>query len=337
MPSVQRVKWAQFRVLMVTLAALAILAVLLYLLTGSALFTPKVYLYVYLPDATGLSSASPVRVDGVTVGKVAAVSLSGSKDPKRVVRVTLVVDHRTLDAIPPGSFAQLSFEDPVGNKYVDITSAGTGTRLPDTGIPYREQTDFLKSLDLAQFEQRLREVDAVLSDIEAGRGRVGELVLGTQLYSDLRRRFGQIERDVRAAASTSSQVGEALYSDRVYRKMTEPLVQLDQSLAALQSGQGAGIYLRDSAQYDQLRAAVADLGATVAGFRNNPLMQSDTLYRDWTNGVTAMIRSVDALSLNPMFSTSEPYENLNGFAREMRDNIRDFREDPAKFLRLKLF
>src|SRR5262245_36098860 len=144
MPSAERVKWAQFRVLMVSLVAIVILGVLVYLLTSGSLFTKKATLYLYIPDATGLSQASPVRVNGIGVGKVSAVNLSGSTDPKRVVRVTLAVDHGALSVIPPGSFAQLSVEDPVGNKYVDITSRGTGTRQPDTEIPYREQTDFLK-------------------------------------------------------------------------------------------------------------------------------------------------------------------------------------------------
>jgi len=337
MPSVQRVKWAKFRVLMVSIAAVVILSVLLYLLTGGSVFTEKAFLYLYLPDATGLSQASPVRVNGITVGKVASVNLSGSPDPKRVVRATLSVDRGTLAAIPPDSYAQLSFDDPVGNKYVDITSRGVGGRQPNTEVIYKEQTDFMKSLDLEQFEQQLREMDAVLRDIEAGNGRVGQFVRGTQMYNDLRRRIGQIERDVRAAASTSSQVGEALYTDRVYRQITAPLIQLDQSLAALESGQGAGIYLRDSGQYDQFRAAFAGLGASIAAFRNDPMMQSDAMYRSWTGGVLSMIRSVDQISSNPMFSSSQQYESLNGFAREMRDNIRDFREDPAKFLRLKLF
>jgi hypothetical protein len=31
------------------------------------------------------------------------------------------------------------------------------------------------------------------------------------------------------------------------------------------------------------------------------------------------------------------YENLNGEARELRDTLREFRQNPRKFLRLKIF
>src|SRR5690349_15538732 len=100
MPSVERVRWAQLRVATVCFAAIVILAVILWLLTGGSLLSEKTILYVYIPDATGLTQDSPVRVDGITVGKVASVSLSGSTDPKRVVRVALRVLRETLDSIP---------------------------------------------------------------------------------------------------------------------------------------------------------------------------------------------------------------------------------------------
>jgi hypothetical protein len=337
MPSVERVRWAEFRVAVVSVAAIAILSVLIFLLTGGALFTERVTLYVYIPDGTGLGKDSPVRVDGVTVGKVSGVSLSGSRDPNRVVKVSLLVDRSTLAAIPRESYAQLSFEDPVGNKYVDITSRGTTPRAPESEITYKEQTDFMKSLDLQQFEQQLRQVDAVLTDIETGTSRVGQFVLGTQMYSDLRRRLAQIENDIRAAASTTSQVGEALYTDRLYRQVSEPVLAFDQALARLQSGQGAGLYLRDSAQYDQLRAAAADLGRAMAGLHNDPMLQSDALYREWTSGAVQLIQSVDQLNTNPMFATSEVYDNLNGAAKQFRDTLRDFREHSSKYLRTKIF
>ena len=68
MPSPGRVKWAKFRVTAVTLVALAILVTMLYELFGGILQAPKTVVYMYLPDATGLSGESPVRVDGPAGG-----------------------------------------------------------------------------------------------------------------------------------------------------------------------------------------------------------------------------------------------------------------------------
>src|SRR5580692_607391 len=99
MPSARRVRWAKFRVICVCSAGLAILLTLIFLLTGGTLLERKVTLYLYVSDATGLSSESPVRVDGIDAGVVRLVELTGSNDPKRIVRVTMAVERNKLDSI----------------------------------------------------------------------------------------------------------------------------------------------------------------------------------------------------------------------------------------------
>src|SRR5579871_1716365 len=94
------VTWARFRVTVVAITALAILSVLVYLLTGGTLLTEKITLYLYIPDATGLDSSSLVRVNGIDVGKVDKVDLSGSSEPNRVVRLTLKIENEKLADIP---------------------------------------------------------------------------------------------------------------------------------------------------------------------------------------------------------------------------------------------
>lgn len=338
MPSAERVQWARVRVVAVSLVSFVILAILLYLLTGGMLFKEKANLYLYIPDASGLTQGSPVEVDGITVGKVSGIALSGSRDPQRTVRVTVAVDRDTLASIPPDSWAQLSVESPVGDKYVDITSVGFGPRRADTEIIYREQPDVFKSLDLEQFEQQLREMDAILADIESGRSRVGQFVLGTQMYDDLRKRFTQVEQDIRTAARTTSTVGQALYSDVLYRQIMAPLVGLDAALARLQSGQGdAGRFFRDAAQYQEARSLIADLGRTVSAMGASPLLQSDELYNQVNRGLASAIDAVAQANRIPMLQNSLDYDNLNGWSRDFAAQLRDFREHPEKYLVVKVF
>ena len=122
MPSVERVRWARFRVIVTTLVALAILSTLVVLLTGGTLFQPKATLYIYLPDATGIAPGSPVRVDGIQVGKVDSVVLSGSSEPNRVVKVTMIVERDRLPSITEDSTAQTAADTLVGDKFIQITS-----------------------------------------------------------------------------------------------------------------------------------------------------------------------------------------------------------------------
>src|ERR1700740_3664569 len=99
MPSASRVRWAKFRVSVLTTAALAILLTLFYLLTGGTLLEQKASIYLYVPDATGLDKDAPVQVNGIDVGKVAKVELSGQTDPNRIVKIIMTVERERLESI----------------------------------------------------------------------------------------------------------------------------------------------------------------------------------------------------------------------------------------------
>ena len=339
MPSARHIRWAKFRVLTVSVAAVVILSILSYLLTGGTWLKKRATMYLYIPDATGLGPGAPVRVDGIGVGKVRSVALSGSTEPNRIVKVTLTVERARLASIPDDSTAQLASETMIGDKFVDISS-GTSRHFVSAGgeIVFKGSPDLLKTLDIGQFEKQLKIVSALLDDIEQGRGDLGQFVQGDQMYSDLRKRFAQIEGGIRAAASTTSNAGRELHTDQLYQQISRPLIELDRSLARLQSGQGsAGQLLRNSAQYEELRSDLEGLRRSIADLRAAEIMRSDTLYADWNRGVLSLIERVDAFNRGPAMTTTQAYDNLNGFARELQDTVRDFRQNPRKYMRIKVF
>jgi phospholipid/cholesterol/gamma-HCH transport system substrate-binding protein len=97
------------------------------------------------------------------------------------------------------------------------------------------------------------------------------------------------------------------------------------------------LYLHDPAQYDQMRKAAEDLRSSVAALRESEFVRSEDMYSAWNGRLQALIASVDNANAGPLLITSQWYEQLDGAAREMRDNMKDFRENPQKFLRMKLF
>ena len=331
--------WARFRATVVSLAALVILGILFYLLTGGTLFSQKAALYLYVSDATGLETGSPVRVDGIDVGKVQAVELSGSNTPNRVVRVVLTIDRDRLASIPEDSDAQLSSDSLIGDKFVDVTSGKSAVPIRAGGeILFKDKTDFMKTVDLEGFEKQLRVIDATLTDIEQRKSLVGDFILGDDMYRNLCKRIAELEAGAKAAADTTTSVGQALYSDALYRKYSDSLVELDRDLARLQSGQGSvGELLRGSAQYQQLRTEIQSLQKTIRDVHSSDFVQSDAQYKNWNQMVTSLTQRVDEINASPLFRTSELYDNITGMAKEIQKTTLDFRTDPRKFLRLKLF
>ncbi|MGD0870639.1 MAG: MlaD family protein [Bryobacteraceae bacterium] len=339
MPSAGHVKWAKFRVLAVSLAAASVLGTMVYLLTGGSLLQQRARIYLYIPDATGLEKGSPVRVDGIDVGKVSAVELTGSNQPDRIVRVTLAVTRERLASFTADSVAQLSADSLVGDQFVDVTSGTAAQAIRDGGeLIYKVQPDLVKSLDLTQFTQQLRVVDAVLTDLEQGRSQFGKFFQGTEFYNDLSKRLHELHAGIRAAVGANTAVGNLLTSDQMHRQAGDLLARLDQSLAQLESGQGDfGRLLRDSGQYEQLLASMRDLHKSVAALGGGPLLESEVEYAEWNQKLAGWIQSVDELNTNPMLLTPAVYENLSGEARQLRDTLREFRQNPRKYLRLKIF
>jgi len=133
-------------------------------------------------------------------------------------------------------------------------------------------------------------------------------------------------------------IGRELYTDRLFQQIHGPLTRLDQMLAQLQAGQGnAGKLLISPEQYEQLRASLAQLRGTLTDLQKQPMLNSDQAYQDWNRVLGNLIQQVDAFNATPLLITPSSYENLNGAVKELQEGLKEFREHPSKFLRLKLF
>jgi phospholipid/cholesterol/gamma-HCH transport system substrate-binding protein len=339
MPSARQVNWAKFRASAVIMAGLLILGTLSFLLTGGTLLEPKTQIYLYLPDATGVAPGSPVRVDGIGVGKVSLVELSGSNEPNRVVKVTMTIGRDRLPAITLDSTAETVSDTIIGDKFIDVTSGTGATHLmPGGELQFKSTGDLMQRLDLVQFQQQMHVIEVLLDDIEQGRSPLGEFIMGDTIYNELRDKIAELQRGIHVAADTTTAVGQALYTDALYRKLIEPLRQLDESLARLQSGQGTGgALLRDTQQYEQALAQVADLRRSIGSLHGAEMLTSPRAYDDWTRQTAALIRQVDRFNAGPMLTSSAVYENLQGMAKEVQTTTKEFRQNPRKFLRIKLF
>jgi phospholipid/cholesterol/gamma-HCH transport system substrate-binding protein len=334
MPSRARVEWAKFRVITVSVVSVLILATLLLQLFGGLLFSPKTVIYLYIPDASGLSGESPVRVDGIDVGRVSAVELSGSKDPNRAVKVTLLFYRDRIRGVPGDSVAQISSDSLIGDKFVDISGGRSPQNLPpEAEMTYKDQPELVRSIDLSQFTQQLRLVDTTLTDIEQGRSQFGKFVKGDEFYTDLLKRLQELQRGIQAAVSTNGQVGTLLNNDRLHAQAIDFVAQIDKSIAQIQSGQ----MLRSSAQYDQFLSQAQAFRQKIVELEKNDLLQSTTAYDSTTQAITAMIQTVDDFNRNPLLTNVEQYDNGNGALKELQDSLKDFRENPRKYLRMKLF
>jgi len=129
----------------------------------------------------------------------------------------------------------------------------------------------------------------------------------------------------------------------MYENLEKAVKRLDQTLADWQEGRGAeGKFLKDTAQYDQLRKAVDDLSRTLEDLRAAKLIKDDELYTRASRLVDNLNAQVEALnsgsgSLGQLLVSSSTYENLVGSTNGLRSMLKELRQNPKKFLWMKVF
>src|SRR5438477_3144881 len=114
MPRTRSLAWSELRTGVLTIVAIIITAVTIFLLTGSrGFFWQRYSLKTRFDNIAGLKEGSPVRVAGVEVGSVTDVAFAGEK-----VDVTLEVNKNQRPRITTGSAAKLGSVSLLGESAV---------------------------------------------------------------------------------------------------------------------------------------------------------------------------------------------------------------------------
>lgn len=334
--------------------AMTILVVLIFLITGSkGLFTREVVVHTYLDDSAALTEGSAVRLNGILVGKVARIGLSGSKEENRIIRMDLEIYEDTLAQIPVDSVAAIGAENVLGTKYVNIKKGKAAQTIKAGGeirsLDTREFDEVVQSgyALLTSLQGILKRVDAIVGLVETGKGSIGKLLVDDELYN----RLLAIERDVQkvsgALASGQGTVGKLIYDDSLYQEIRMPVARLDSLLQDLQQGQGtAGKLLKDDALYAEIRGTVKELRKVVDDINAGQgtagkLLKSEELHQRISSTVARLDTMLERMNagqgtLGQLLVNPQLYETLNGTMAETQGLMKDFRANPKKFLRIKL-
>ena len=344
MPSPQKLRWAKLRIFVVAVSALSVLSVLTYLLSGGTWLKAKAYLTTYIPDSTGLEPGADVLLNGVKIGRVESVQLTRLQDRNRIVEVRLKIEEVFLPYIPEDSVTTIDSANLLGDEYININMGRSPQPVRAGGqLRFPPPSNLMQNIDLRQFEAQLRTIDQIIQDIQAGKGPLGQFVMSDDLYRQFLDGVDKVEKELRAATGSQSQLGQVLYNATMHDNLSVSLRQLDDRLAQLQANR----LLRDTTQYDQIRDQIAQVRRTLADLNagkgaGGEFLKSDAAYVEWNRRLAAWIENVDALnsgegSMGQMLSNAQTYESLNGALRDLQSTMKEFREDPQKFLRLKIF
>ena len=343
MPRTRSLAWSELKIGVLTVVALFIAALTVFLLTGDrGFFWQRYNLKTQFVDVAGLKAGSPVRLAGIEVGTVKSVDLVVDK-----VDVTFEVHKSYRPRITDRSTATLGSVSLLGEYAVDIKPASTGTPIPEWGYvqtspPAPQLADVTQNVN-----QGVQKISALLDDVRAGRGTVGKLMTDEQLYAEMHRFVATASDVTRGIRQGRGSVGRLLNDPKAAQALEDSLKHLEAMTQRINAGQGSlGKLLNDDAFSKALTSATTNFEELSARMNRGEgtvgkLMTDDALFKK----MNALADRFDDLmsrlnegqgSLGQLLKDKQLYENMNKTVSELHALIADIRRDPKKFLNVKV-
>ncbi len=350
----KQITWSELRVGVFVLAGLVTLAVGIFWVTGAGSLGPKYRLYTYLPEVEGVQAGAPVRLDGVDVGTVENIRINpkptGRDDS---IQLTLRIDSRYKGEIRTSSQASLITEGLLGNRYVTITRGLTGTPLnANDTVPGASEVGITAMVArgtalMDKLSVLSTDLEDITDDIHSGNGTVGKLIKDPALYDHLNATAANLDSMSGTLAKGNGSLGKLLTSDDLYNQAHETVANLNDVLGAVKDQKGTvGKLVYDPAAYNSAKNFLENGNAVLSDVRAGKgslgkFVQDDSLFNNLRDASSNVRDASAKLNSNTgtagkLFSDPALYDNLTGLTGDLRLLISDFRNDPKKYLRIRV-
>ena len=354
MPSQKQLHWSELRVGLTVLFAAVTLTVLIFLMSGTTgMFTPKITLRSYFDNASGLRLGAPVRLEGVDIGNVEAIRIIRD-NPQTPVEVTMKVSSKYDYALRKDSVTTLNTAGVLGETYVDIDSseAKLGSAQNGDVLPIHDRPDFQDVVRSSQstlqnMQTLLLRLDRIVTTVESGKGSVGKLINDPTLYNRLNATIADMQAVVNKVGSGQGSLGKLFNDDTLYNKANATVDKLSVIADELNQGKGtAGKFLKDPALYDNANKTMAEARQVIEQVNAGKgalgkFARDEEFAKKLDNTVTKLSLITDRLeagegSAGKLLKDPSLYNNADQMLVESRELIKSIRQDPKKYLSIKL-
>ena len=356
MPSQKQLKWSQLRVGITVIIASVTLAVLLFLMSGTAgLFSHRITLRSYFDNAEGLRPGAPVRLSGVDIGNVTAIHIVPDKSKQLTpVEVTMKVGTKYNYALRRDSVTSLDTAGVLGETFLDIDSvlavgppAQDGDTLPTQVHPDFNQVVRASQSTLQNMDALLKRADRILAFAESGKGSLGKLIYDPTLYNRFSATVADFQKIVDEVSSGQGSLGALISRSDAYDKFISTIDKMNAIIDDLQQGKGtAGKFLKDPALYNNANDTIANVKKLTEDINAGKgtlgkLTKDEELARKLDTTITKLSQLTTELeagqgTVGKLFKDETLYNNANQMLVETRDLLKAFRENPKKYLSIKL-
>jgi phospholipid/cholesterol/gamma-HCH transport system substrate-binding protein len=343
MPRTRSLAWAELKIGVVTVVAIALAAMLIFTLTGEGGFSWQRYgLKTVFTDVSGLGEGSPVRVAGLEVGSVTAVDFVGDR-----VEVSFEIADDLQSRITSASRATLGSVSLLGESSVDITPSSAGTPIPEWGYVPSGGAPGSMAQALSSASTTAERATLLIDDIRAGRGTVGKLFTDETLYNELNSFISAAESVAQNVNQGRGTLGRLLNDPAAARALESSLQNLEMVTARIRAGEGSlGRLINDDALSKSVTSATSNLEAITGRISRGEgtagkLVTDEQLF----NRLNSMADRLDKVmaglqqgegTAGSLLRDRQLYENMNGAVSELRNLVQDIRADPRKYLNVRV-
>jgi phospholipid/cholesterol/gamma-HCH transport system substrate-binding protein len=356
LPSQKQLKWSQLRVGITVIVATLTLAFLLFLMSGSSgLFTRRITLHSYFDNAQGLRQGAPVRLSGVDIGNVSKILIVPDKDKQQTpVEVVMKLSTKYKDAIRRDSVTSLETAGVLGETYLDIDSlqalgppAQDGDTLPTQVHPDFNQVVRASQSTLENMDALLKRADRILAFAESGKGSLGKLIYDPTLYNRLSSTIAEFQQIVQQVGSGEGSLGRLISRNDAYEKFIATLDKMNGVIDDLQQGKGtAGKFLKDPTLYNNANDTIANVKKLTEDINAGKgtlgkLTKDEELAKKLDNTISKLSELTSELeagqgTVGKLFKDDTLYNHASELMVESRNLIKSIRENPKKYLSIKL-
>ena len=356
---------AELRVGILTIATIIILIIFILSVTGDiSIFKKRLTYTTKLQAADGLKKGDEVRLAGKLVGKVEDVyfgKIPDSPNDKPII-VTMSLDgDEVQDRIRSDSLAVLAQQGFLGDRVIDITP-GTRTAepiLPGGEIRSADQAGLSKVFEgandiLVQFNTVGKQLQELMDNINKGQGTIGKLLHDDALYVNLNRTVVEFQDIAGRVGKGTGTVAKLLNDPKLYDDLRGVTNDFKGIVADVRAGKGTlGKLMTDEQFYRQANDLLAKFNTTAEKFDRitadieagrgtlGKLIKDEKMHDDLQATLTSFKNISSGLekgegAAGKLLRDDKLYNNLNQTSAEMVKLLYDFRQNPKKYLSIKV-
>ncbi len=355
-----QIGWAQVRGgVFIFLALVFFAGGVLLMGQKTKMFVNKKTMRVVMSDVVGLKVGAPVWLAGVDVGLVTDILFADPKNSNEV-SIDIDVDIDAMKKIGTDSKVTIKTRGLMGEKYVDILPS---KQYSDTPPAVLQGSAAAKLDDVIQKAgDAFDRVNGIIDNIDKGKGTLGKLNKDETLYSNVARLAIEMKELVVTINRGEGTLGRLNRDPEPYNKLISILTRADRTLQDIQTSDGTlNKLIYDKTLYSKLtlladksiKAAdeVRDLNKKIMSKEGTVgLLLNDREFYDRgislltraessvkvIEEITAKVRGGDGTA-GKLVNDKALYDKMNKMVDDLDALVKDFKEDPRKYIKFSVF